>query len=197
MTKINKNISLREKKAFVDMVVAETYHYITKPDYLNSDVAFTVYFMDMFTDFDMPMIEVGDEEIVDRLATYEAVSNNREYADILHGSFASEMRMLINRQIEFENAKLIAYAGCSSANDEAIDAVAAVAYKLLSAADKLCDILDSGKDLIEQGKADIIKKMGSKKAKEFFDFLKDQVTALTADSDAQEVVLPTAGPQLL
>jgi len=157
LLKLRDNITVAEQKIFIETVVRDTFHNPIRPDYLAGAVSLDVNFIRMFTDFDL-----GDLE---RDEAYARIKSDQDCSDFLWDEYLyADLRGYIEKQVEFECKKILAYASSSSANDEAIEAVSSMAYAGLRAANKLNDVFENLLNITsEEG---LLKLLGSKKVRE-------------------------------
>lgn len=131
---VNTNLSISEQLAFVNNVVEMSYIDSITYSPLLSEVVFIATFIAMCTN--VP-VATNDDGSVDLQKTYEiavALGFVDEEFNTLSERYRNSMTDRLDRYvregIEFQNKKLIAFAGASSASDEAIEAVSTAAYKL-------------------------------------------------------------------
>lgn len=147
-------ITINEIQNFIDKVVDESYVNIIEYRPMNTDIAFSIYFLSMFTDMVMPTHEVNGEVIIDKNRAYKIITSLNMDNNIMSLLFASKIREYIDKTIEYRNKKNIAYASSDSATSEAIETFSYAMNKLVNLLNKGTELLEIGKEKLSDGLSD-------------------------------------------
>ena len=191
---IKKDLSIVETQEFVEAVVSGAYIDSIIPSDINIDVMFAVTFLQDCTDVPLPLKKNDEGSVIDGEEAYliaKSLNLHNLWQDDEYSQYnlPQRLRYYVDKRIEFENAKLISYASAISASEDAIEAVAAVAYKGVDVMSKLCDVLDNLKGLTQDGKAKILKYFTSKKLDGLFDKLQSAIQGAIPKSESNTEVV--------
>lgn len=181
---IRTNLSINETQEFINSVVDAVFADQINPSYLNLDVAFITYFLDRFTDFPIPTITVEDKFMIDSEKTYSIAVALNLVNNIMMLPIAVQLKEYIDKQIEFKNKKLIAYAGIANANEDAINTFSEVMYKGI-------DLLNMAISQLEKNGNKLFKVLTTKKINGFINGLQKTIVdslKLNENSNDNKVV---------
>jgi len=118
---VKTNLTIEEKRNLINTVLEAVYKNYTHPDYLALDVAFKVEFLKAVLDGEF--VYETEQEAYDAFKVTEFLDAYSENSQLYY-----ELEDLIDRQIYFENAKLLAMYGRDTAKDDMIDSISGVFY---------------------------------------------------------------------
>ena len=118
------NITISEQQMFINRVIENSLENGLHPSPFLADIAFLINFMHMFTDCPMPTKDIDGTAVIDSERAYAIAESLKLRDKIMSLPTALQMMSYIQKQIDFENAKLIAYYGQDSANKDAIESFA-------------------------------------------------------------------------
>jgi len=183
---VKTGLTIDEKSQFIERVFENAYIGHIVPSQLKTDVVFVITFMQFLTDIPIPTLAESTDEIVDNELAYNIMRS----LNIIHRAcmesrsietLVDELQQYIKDRIEFQNARLIAYAGVSDANSTAIEAVSSVMYKI-------DDLLNAAIDLLQKNGNKIAKNLTSKKINKWVEELQTKVVDSLKDEDKNPVV---------
>ena len=160
---IRTDLTVEEKNNFIEQVITDVYTDPINPSELYKDVSFVITFLAMCTDIPLPKTTLEDgNKVIDTQKSYDMAKMlnlsimNYDSALFQKCSYISDLYGYIEERIRFENAKLIAYAGVSTATDGAIETFSAVMHSLLDTVEnnknKISGLLDKFSKVLTKGK---------------------------------------------
>lgn len=155
---INPNIPKLMQEEFIKRVMSDvslSEEYLT---YYTADESFFTYFLEMFTDFEISYRDIDD--VILTMALKDA---------ILSSSFACNLKLYIDKQVDNRNAQMNALFSSSTATDETLETVSLLANRTLDGVNKVCDIMDNIIDLSKDGK--IFRVIPKKKLDSIFEWI--------------------------
>ncbi len=133
---IKQDLTVDEKYTFIRRVVSESIVNISEYSRLHRDIAFDVTFLDICTDFEVPMIEEDGKLVIDTQQVVDIIAQSGEIIKNFNLKYMSDLRACVTDAIDFEKQKVLAIYSSSNATDDAINTVSALAYKLIELAEK-------------------------------------------------------------
>jgi|GEM_PF-7134347 len=182
---VDTNQPIERQRQFVDNVVEHAFlNNLTKPSYINIDVAFVCYFLTMFTDMVIPLITEEDgTKNIDTQELYEIAITLELDEQIMHTSFAKKLRGYVEYQIKIENERNLRY--IQTASDAAIEQIGDFISGFSSLVDKLPNIVESLTGIIQgDNMEDMIKNSMAK----FVDDLSKKVDDSVDDSVIDKII---------
>ena len=151
---VKKTLTNQEEYDFVKSVVASAFPDYTSPSYVHAEKAFEIAFMTIIAqDAELPMVETDGGMVLDSQGVSNIVRSMNiicEYECELNNGLIDRLRKCVDKQIEFECSKILAFA--VNPNNDALETLADLAHRCVSLIDKGCDILEGVKDIVDGNK---------------------------------------------
>lgn len=183
--------TIEEQKTFVDTVFGCSYLGSITPSSIDTDVAFVIIYMKMFTDIPIPMADIpvsttkDEDGDTDKVEMQSVIDTEKAYsiARILDINSIIEdnpevvkLRKYVDDKIEYHNRQLIAYAGLSTATDEAIE-------NFSDAMIKIAELADVGMSQLEKNGNKLFKNLTKKKIDSVIDTIQNAAIKNLVDKE--------------